>query len=246
MMGLRKYLLVLTVVMLCSSPAFPTLYIWKDDQGRHHLSDEADKLPGKYQALLKGKRKAGEDARGLGYWVDESGNYHFYDERGIDTPPAESAPGSAVSTGTSKRQKRGAEWRGKPDPVVMEARVKAIVSGDTILLEGGQKLKYIGIAFPWQLKDDSPLHEDAKAFQRKMLEGKTVHILFDRKKHDDKGRLLGFVFLGTDTFVNAELVLAGYAKVRTVPPNLEYRELFMRLENFARKNQFGIWKEPKL
>ncbi|MHC4791110.1 MAG: thermonuclease family protein [Planctomycetota bacterium] len=34
------------------------------------------------------------------------------------------------------------------------------------------------------------------------------------------GRLLGYVFLPDGTFVNAELVKKGYAKVYTYPPNV--------------------------
>ncbi len=235
-MRLRNLMLVGIGVLVWACPALSALYIWKDAEGRHHLTDRPDKLPGKFQALLQGQRKAEVEAQGLGYWVDEAGNYHFYDKRGFDLSPP---------TTTTPRAVSGVQqvWRGRPNPLVLDARVKDIISGDTILLEGGQKLKYIGIAFPEQLKRDKRFHEEARAYQRKMLKGKTVHILFDQAHNDEKGRLLGFVFLGTNTFVNADLVMAGYAKVRTVPPNLEYRDLFTRLENFARQNRLGIWRE---
>jgi endonuclease YncB( thermonuclease family) len=236
-MGRRRLMLVGIAVLVWAFPALSALYIWKDEEGRHHLTDRPDKLPGKFQALLQGEQRAGEDSQGLGYWLDESGNYHFYDKRGFNFSSPTSAPRAV--TGVQK------EWRGQPNPLVLEARVKDIISGDTILLEGGQKLKYIGIAFPEHLKENKRLHEEAKAYQRKMLKGRTVHILFDQARNDEKGRLLGFVFLGTNIFVNADLVMAGYAKVRTVPPNLEYRDLFSRLENFAKQNRLGIWQESE-
>jgi len=73
------------------------------------------------------------------------------------------------------------------------------------------------------------------------MKGKTVHLLFGPRKVDEKGRLLAYVYLGTDVFVNAELVMNGYARVQTVPPNTDYHKLFLRLEEFARKSMLGMW-----
>lgn len=239
-MKLIRFSLVWLVVMVLSSPALATLYMWKDEKGHHHLSDKPDKLPSKFQDLLKGEKKSSLDRDGLGYWVDEGGNYHFYDKRGIEFS-APRAAGSQPQVALAASPDTGSEWRGPPRPLVLEARVMEIISADTILLDSGQKLKYVGIAFPEHLKGETPIHQEVVEYQRKMLQGKNVHILFDRAREDDKGRLMGFVFLGTDIFVNADLVLSGYARVRTIPPNLEYRELFTRLEGFARENSLGIW-----
>lgn len=234
---MRKMLLTTSIVsFLWSLPAYPALYIWKDAQGSHHMVDRRDKLPMKYRLLLDNPRKASSDSEGMGFWVDESGNYHFYEKDDPVLPESNSSSGNPKTAASSG-------WRGKPNPVVLEIRVKDVAGPDSIVLEDGRILKYIGIAFPEQLKSNTSLYEESVEYQRKLLKGKTIHVLFDKSREDSKGRLLGFVFIGTDTFVNADLVMTGYAKVRTIPPNLEYRDLFVRLENFARTSQLGIWRD---
>jgi hypothetical protein len=42
--------------------------------------------------------------------------------------------------------------------------------------------------------------------------------------------------------VNAELVAQGLAKVTTVPPNIKYQELFLKLQREARLLQLGLWR----
>ena len=45
-----------------------------------------------------------------------------------------------------------------------------------------------------------------------------------------------------DTMLNAELIKEGYAQAMTVPPNVKYAELFVKLEKEARENKRGFWK----
>ncbi len=55
------------------------------------------------------------------------------------------------------------------------------------------------------------------------------------EQRDRYGRLLAYVFLKDGTFVNAWLVEYGYAQVMTVPPNVRYQELFLKLQREARQ-----------
>jgi micrococcal nuclease len=43
--------------------------------------------------------------------------------------------------------------------------------------------------------------------------------------------------------VNAELVRRGYAMVMTIPPNVKYADIFVKLERKARRNNRGLWNE---
>ena len=43
-------------------------------------------------------------------------------------------------------------------------------------------------------------------------------------------------------FINAEIMKVGYAQVMTVPPNVKYAELFLKLQKEARDNKRGLWK----
>ena len=229
------------LVSISASAAF---YSWTDSSGGKHFTDQSDQLPPQYRALIR-EGQGEVEVNGIGYWVDEGGIYHFYEKGAPPAPAPEAAPAPAVKIlpGLHNTAKDDS-WKGPPRPEVAEAKVKKIISGDTLQLSDGTKLKYIGIAFPPEFKGNHPLHQEVKEYQRRLLEGQTVHVLFGPRRTDDKGRTLGYVFIGTDMFVNADLVMNGYAKVQTDPPNTEYRELFLRLEDYARKNHYGLWKNP--
>ena len=227
-----------------SVTASAAYYTWTDPSGGKHFTDKADQLPPQYRAIIH-EGQAEVEVNGVGYWVDEGGIFHFYEKNSRSTPPAEAAPPPAVKIlpGLHSTAKDDS-WKGPPSPEVVEVKVKKIISGDTLQLDNGTKVKYIGIVFPEEFKGNHPFHQEVKEYQRRMLEGQTVHVLFGPQRKDEKGRTLGYVFIGTDMFVNADLVMNGYAKVQTAPPNTEYRELFLRLEDYARKNHYGLWKNP--
>jgi len=42
--------------------------------------------------------------------------------------------------------------------------------------------------------------------------------------------------------VNAELLKLGYAQVMTVPPNVRYQQLFLKLQRDAREAGRGLWR----
>lgn len=123
------------------------------------------------------------------------------------------------------------------------ARVSAVVDGDTITLEAGQRVRYIGINTPEASRADritQVLGQRAKIYNERLVLGKDIKLYFDVQPQDKYGRLLGYIYVG-DTFVNAELVRAGYAAVSTVPPNVQYAELFKNLEAEARSEGRGLW-----
>jgi len=216
-------------------------YTWQDEKG-YHLTDKLNQVPKEYQALVGDKLEDKKESSGVGYWRDNNGNIHFYKV----VQPVVNKPGvqpSGPKPGYNPLMDDS--WRGKPNPEVWTKTVAKILSPDEILLDSGETLKYSGIEFPAEIKKDSAIYQEAIAYQKKLLEGKTIKILFDQKKQDEKGRLLGEVFLGHDIFVNADLVLKGYCQRKTVPPNMEYMSLYRKLEEHAKKNKLGIWKELK-
>ena len=74
-----------------------------------------------------------------------------------------------------------------------------------------------------------------------MVEGKQVQIIFDVQKKDRYNRLLAYMFLEDSTFLNAELLKQGFAKIATYPPNVKYVEKFRQLDQEARENVRGLW-----
>lgn len=226
------------------------MYTWTDDNNGYHAVDSPDKLPSQYRAVYRPGVDRYVAPNGIGFETTDSGNLRFFDHSSEASrvikrnPPPDlgGPPGMAVTPSELAEIKRKyQQWGGEPRPEVTPVRVKRIISADTFEIDGGQKVTFIGIEFPDELKGENPLHQKVIAFERRLMQDKTVQLVFGKQRMDDRGRLLAYVFIGTDMFVNAELVMNGYARVRTVPPNTDYRTLFLRLEEFARKSGLGMW-----
>lgn len=122
-------------------------------------------------------------------------------------------------------------------------RVARVIDGDTIVLENGEKVRYIGIDTPETKHPSKPVEyygKEATEANCRLVENKTVRLEFDAQERDRYGRLLAYVYVDT-TFVNAELVKQGYAKVSTYPPNVKYQDVFLKLEREAREEGRGLW-----
>ena len=65
--------------------------------------------------------------------------------------------------------------------------------------------------------------------------GTTVKLELDVQPRDKYGRLLAYVYLSDGTMLNALLVQEGYAQVMTIPPNVKYQDLFLKLQREARE-----------
>ena len=132
-------------------------------------------------------------------------------------------------------------------------KVVEVIDGDTVRLENGKVLRYIGIDTPELRKkvedrwiySPAPFAEEAKEYNRKLVEGRYVRVEFDVKKTDEYGRLLGYIFVD-NTFVNAKLLEEGLAVLYTQPPNVKYVDLFVKLQKKARKEKKGLWGSYKV
>ncbi len=128
------------------------------------------------------------------------------------------------------------------------AIVRRIIDGDTIVLDSGEHVLYIGIDTPEAKHPRKPVQHfgrEASEANKKLVDGKPVRLEFDVQKKDRNGRLLAYVFVGSgaeEIFVNAWLVKNGYARAAKYPPNLKYKDKFLKLENEARKQSRGLWK----
>lgn len=125
--------------------------------------------------------------------------------------------------------------------------VKKVISGDTIQLDNGQTVKYIGIETPeLSLKEGGSefFAKQASRHNQRLVFMKKVRLEFDKKKQDSNGRLLAYVFV-KQLFVNAELIKLGYAKANIVPPNDKYKNMFLDYEAKAKMSEKGLWQETK-
>jgi endonuclease YncB( thermonuclease family) len=226
--------------------AWAIIFLWQDDKGVMQISDSLAQVPKEFRELVIENGPDKKEQGNVGYWRDSNGNFHF-----VRVNPAPSAKKEAPLTPKKIEQIEKTSYdpesdmvlRGKPNPEVLTARVQKVLSPSTIQLSNGEKLRFQGIGFPSELAPGSMSYQSAMTYEKGLLQGKTVKILFDKKKKDAEGVLLGEVFMGTEMFVNGDLVLKGYAQVRTEAPNLEYMKLYRKLEDNARKTNLGIWQE---
>ena len=117
------------------------------------------------------------------------------------------------------------------------AIVTRVIDGDTIEIEGGYHVRYIGIDAP---ERDEPYYWEALEANRNLVEGKRVWLEKDVEDRDRYDRLLRYVWVD-NTMVNAELVRLGYAYSYAYPPNLKYQTYLLQMEKEAREHKRGFW-----
>lgn len=118
-----------------------------------------------------------------------------------------------------------------------------VIDGDTIKIEGGQKIRYIGIDTPETVHPSKPVEYfgiEASNKNKELVEGKQVKFEKDISETDRYGRLLRYIWVG-DIFVNDYLVRQGYAYASTYPPDVKYAEQFVQAQREARENNRGLW-----
>lgn len=117
-----------------------------------------------------------------------------------------------------------------------EVRVRRVLDGDSVLLADGNQLRYLGINAP---EAGEPFSENARALNRRLVEGKQVKLVRDRKRRDGYGRLLAYVYV-RDRFVNADLLRAGLAHLMIFEP-LREEQALATAQHEARTQRRGIW-----
>jgi len=121
-----------------------------------------------------------------------------------------------------------------------QVRVVRVIDGDTIEVEGGARVRYIGIDAPEVYPQTEYYGPEAWTRNRELVEGKTVTLEKDVSETDVYGRLLRYVWVD-GVFVNGELVRLGYARAISYPPDTKYQERLAQLEEEAREARRGLW-----
>jgi micrococcal nuclease len=123
--------------------------------------------------------------------------------------------------------------------------VERIVDGDTIVLDGGEKVRLIGVDTPETVdprKSVEYFGKEASEFTKRSAEGKRVRLEYDWQRTDKYGRTLAYVYLESGAFLNAEIIKQGYGHAYTQFP-FKYMEEFRGYEKQARESACGLWAE---
>jgi micrococcal nuclease len=119
-----------------------------------------------------------------------------------------------------------------------------VVDGDTVVLDGNEKVRLIGINTPETVDPRRKVEffgKEASARTKALLTGKSVKVEYDVERKDRYGRTLAYLFLEDGTFVNLSLVEDGYASAYRYPPNVRYADRFREAERGAREERRGLW-----
>jgi len=130
-----------------------------------------------------------------------------------------------------------------------------VVDGDTIDIAARDgrhettRIRLWGVDTPETAKSDRGAMyygAEASAFTRNLVEGKPVRVVLAPDKTRDRyGRLLAYIYLGDgETMLNEEILTqgVGYADRRF---EHVWKERFIRLEERARKQRAGLWREVR-
>lgn len=171
--------------------------------------------------------------------------------RRADVPEGSSSsfsPGDAEDDGTLLRSLASG------DLVALEATVRLVVDGDTVVLDSDRRLRYLGIDTP---EVGEPFHDQASDANRALVLGKRLRVITPRRgaDRDGHGRTLAAVFVlippapevgGAERWqcVNFELVRRGLA--RTYFKNDDaltraLRQTLVAAQNTALDADLGVW-----
>jgi micrococcal nuclease len=117
--------------------------------------------------------------------------------------------------------------------------VVRVIDGDTVVIAGGQRVRYIGIDTP-EVDPEEAFGGEAADVNRELVQGKVVNLEKDTSETDRYGRLLRYVWVD-GTMVNIELVRRGLAKAKEYPPDTKYQSLLETAELEARLARRGMW-----
>ena len=131
-----------------------------------------------------------------------------------------------------------------------EYLVKKVIDGDTIKLANGRSVRYIGVNTTetrrksggrWVYSPE-PFAREAKEYNKSLISRGRVKLEFDGQKEDRYGRMLAYVY-SKGKMINEELLREGLAILSIYPGNTQYVKRFSSAQEYAIRNNKGLWKE---
>jgi len=127
------------------------------------------------------------------------------------------------------------------------SRISYIHDGDTLHLNGGRKVRLIGINTPELSRGNKVAEafaEEAKTALKALFKNnKSISLVYGKEKHDHYQRLLAHIFTSDGRNVQAWLLANGFARSITFPPNTQFTACYFEQERLARCNKTGLWKK---
>lgn len=116
--------------------------------------------------------------------------------------------------------------------------VTKIVDGDTIIIQGGESVRLLGIDTP---EKSEKYYSEAKNYLEQRILFKEVYLESDVEDKDQYDRLLRYIWLD-NSLINLELVQNGLAISRFYD-NMRYKEQIQEAETKAIEQRLGLWSQ---
>lgn len=116
-----------------------------------------------------------------------------------------------------------------------EKIVTKIIDGDTIIIQGGEKIRLLGIDCDERGK---PCYKEAKEFLEEFLLDEKILLEKDIEDKDRYSRSLRYVFLDGEN-INLKLIKKGLCIARFERDGAKYQKEIINAEEIAIKNRIG-------
>ncbi len=180
---------------------------------------------------------------GIGIWIGKSGIGPSISEKILQTADGgENVKNDVLNeneSDDSDEQEDNAQISPPDINSIRSAKAIRVIDGDTIEIEDGQRIRYLGINAP---ESGQPFSTEASRENERLVAGRAVNLEFDIQTQDRYGRLLAYVWAG-DVLVNKAIVKNGYAVSETIQPNVKYQDLIVNAQQEAREDCRGLWTD---
>jgi len=111
-------------------------------------------------------------------------------------------------------------------------KVVKVMEGSILVLNNGEEVRLIGV----------DANTQSETFIREVVVGKEIKLNYDRQKVGRDGQMLAYIYLLDGTFLNAEVIKQGYARIDRKLP-FKYSDEFEHYEKEAKEMKKGIWSD---
>lgn len=125
-------------------------------------------------------------------------------------------------------------------------KVVDVVDGDTVRLDNGRQVRFVGIQapkLPLGRKNfpEWPLAAEAKSALEKLCLHQSVTLYYGDTKEDRHGRILAHLLTEDGVWLQGDMLQKGLARVYTFPDNRRLATDMLAQEQNARQHKRGIW-----
>jgi micrococcal nuclease len=142
--------------------------------------------------------------------------------------------------------------RAAPEPVFVAAppdarwrRVERIIDGDTVVLDGGERVRLIGVDTAEMGDERAPVQAFARASRRalgRLLRVQQVRLEYGRERTDRHDRTLAYLFTEDGRDINQAMIAEGWSHAFTRYPHPAL-DAHRDAEHDARASGRGLWAD---